>query len=135
MAFVLEKISEEDRKKYNIDRYKDRWSIDREKESYLINVGGVGRSTYTNFVLFFDGKYIEILTDRNFTNPSINEVDTTFNVDLITIPYSMKSKMEEIKGAIIEALNSYGYFGNREALGKVIVNLPQDSKIVLKNGE
>ena len=129
MGFIMEKISKEERQKYGFEISPDRWAIDRENNMFLINVGGFGRTSFTKFELHIGSEVVKIVTDSKLLNdPSIN-CDTIFNIDLIHIPMALKPRIDEIKLAICESLKKYGFFGNAEAVGKITVNLPADSRI------
>ncbi|MBM5783101.1 MAG: hypothetical protein FJ368_06770 [Pelagibacterales bacterium] len=134
MAFVLEKISEEDINRYGAQlkkagttsHYHNRWAIDRQKDMFLIHFGGCGMSDVSNYELHCGNEVVKVSTERKLDNQKT--FDTAFVIQRIEIPLSLQSRVEEIKSAISEALTKYGYCGDLKGeSGIVTINLNDSS--------
>ena len=84
MAFVNEKISDEDRKTYGIDELDNgrgrnfrRWTIDREKEIFLISTG-LNKESYKAFWVYYQKSLSTIRVTEVFDNRIKQNV---FNVE------------------------------------------------------
>ena len=132
MAFVNEKISKEDREKYNIDQINMRWNgagspqriwaIDREREIWLRefdrtidrddNGAWDGRTVWD---FYWKGILMSIKTQRtNFTylNKERSEVAMTHQLlELYIPPEGRDQDRKEILADIAEAFATYGSLG------------------------
>jgi len=136
MAFVLEKISEEDMKRYGLEaKFKPTsrqdWAIDKERNVFLIMVGGgwTGESSY--------GKY-----ELHYPNVGIVEFDSEasfsckFNLLKMLLPFALEEKIELVKHDIQNGLDTFGYLPtHKKGEVEVKVNFPKDLKIHFKKGE
>jgi hypothetical protein len=136
MGFVLEKISEEDKKKYGFDSkpyFRDMWkswAIDRDRDVFLIKVGAAGMGI-GKYELHYgdDKKIVNFYAEERAVG---NNGDAIFKILLPLIPLSMKSQVEMVKLDICNSLKKYGYFANPKDKGEVVINLPNDSEISFK---
>lgn len=130
MAFVLEELSDEQRKAMGFGvtreelsfthvRFVDIWAIDRERDAHIFSTGwgpeGDGSSE-----LHWQGKVILISHSHlggDYVPAELREraekevgqhISKFFNIYRLTIPYEIKDKLEEIKTLVKEGLNVYG---------------------------
>lgn len=141
MSFVNEFASEEDIKNYKLEGvmlryhavhkktgypYKYKWTIDREKEIYLMPVksGREERSNRQTWVLKTKGHEIEIVTDRVGKAQKYTDVPYVVSWDLVTAtPKQIESlSYEEIISILKEALTVYGDNGVDEFVKNPVVN-------------
>ena len=120
MAFINEYISEEDRKKYNIDAINERfivggtnprqWTIEKEKNTYLMCVAR-GREEFfseSTWIFFWEGNLIEleiklVSSDSKVNGPGYSHKE----IKSIKIPESLKGKEEELLRNLKEAFLAY----------------------------
>ncbi len=140
MTFVNEYASEEDVKNYKLEDvmlryhavhkktgypYGYKWTIDREKETYLMSVksGKEERSNRQTWILKIKGHEIEIVTDRVGKAQKYTDVPYVANWDLVTItPKHIESlSYEEIITILKEALTVYGDNGVDEFVKEPVV--------------
>ena len=139
MAFVNEYISDEDMKKYNLielmDYYRKldgsfhpfnlasvggrlSWTIDKERNIWLLNALSKhlpdhrdGWTGEVYFILYYQGRKIEVVLNAVSTNKATNPIQKTWRV--------LRIKEEDIKGldekeifkVLQEALSEYGLNG------------------------
>ena len=140
MAFVNERISEEDKKKYGFDYSKTFWAIDRESNAFLILCGGLPTFNERNdmvqfYELYFNGNVSYIQT--YYTMATIEEIkegkktryDVIFNIDLLQIPQSLKNDLQKVKSLISDAFKVAGFFFNSEKVGNIEVNFPTAQRL------
>lgn len=139
MTFILEKISPEDIKKYNLESKlisgssRKSWAIDRERGVFLIKpekvAMGVGRYElhYQNLgIVNFDAEERAIGNDGN----------AFFKLDFLIMPISLKDNLENIKNDVVTSLKKLGYFADPKDINiDVKVDFCDDSKIFFKQGE
>lgn len=135
MAFVLEKISEEEKERRNYQSNISRRVIDHETGVYLLKnsqeVGGYGAGFEMHFgknivLMYTESK--EQQRERDSINNQI-KIDVFHKVTEIKIPRDLHMDPEEIKLIIKEALQEYGW-GNKEYLGNVEVTIPLNCRIL-----
>jgi hypothetical protein len=121
MPFVNETIAEADKAKYEAYGFKSpfrnefvapkKWVIDRERDVFLICLGGQGRERSEIpliFVLVWKGEIIRFDTFyKGHGDPQAGQ-EFWWNVLDIVIPSLLKSKKTEIFQLIREALTEYG---------------------------
>ena len=137
MAFILEEISDEDRKKNSL--YKppypstlQKWVIDRERNIFLLFAAGAKTDddNIRFFELNWDGQKIVITaTDRWYkTEKKIDDhkfiYDISYYIEKIESPESLSVGDEDIKLAIEQALKEFGVAGSNQT-GNVKVSLPE----------
>lgn len=140
MAFILEKISEEDKERYGINpKYTSQWAIDRDNNSFLLYCGGVPTFNERNdmvqfYELYLDGNvsyittYIKQHTVQPRTKGSL-KYDIVFDINLLQIPQTLKDELEKIKNFISYGLNTGGGYISEQYIGSVTVNFPQQQKL------
>lgn len=120
MAFINEYISEEDRKKYNIDEIdkgyvvgatlaRD-WTVDKERDIYLRNVAN-GREDYSNlsdWTFYWSGELIKFRMEIIQTGRGEKGHKWAHKkITKIEIPESLQAERERIIQGIREALDVY----------------------------
>ena len=130
MAFVNEKISKEDREKYNIDQINMRWNgigtrqrdwaIDREREIWLREFNRIidrddngawdGRTVWD---FYWKGILMSIKTQRsNFTFLENNSTSMTYQLLELYIPVENKDiNIDDVLVDMAEAFSTYGSVG------------------------
>lgn len=144
MAFVNEYVSEDDIKKYDLDRvwldrnpvykiegklpsgFRHKWTVDRESDTYFMVVGGGGydRGNITNCVLYRGGQLWDIqLAEPGDGSKSFKEQPYRIVWALETIyPRQSEAAYQEVINVLKEALTVYGYAGPRsQAPGTTLV--------------
>lgn len=126
MAFVNEKISDEDKAKLSsiltfekisaqaqwIPEYRNptRWTVDRERGVYLIFLTGGGREQLPYYVLGLDGQTVVFnVHDVSQGNHSTG-IHGCYEVHDLHIPPTLESRRDEIKQLLREGLEEYAYF-------------------------
>lgn len=141
MTFVLEIISDEDRKKYNLfgtevlseeERRNlygaarflqpSRWVVRREKNAYLYPAGGIGKGARDRYFLCWDNSLIEVVSQPQNAERKINEkgvFDVVHNLHWIKIPEKLLGEISIVKDLVKEALDAYGWCGSSERTNSV----------------
>ena len=141
MAFVNERVSEEDIQKYGLDElkreyfpsdcewingrppaFRHAWTIDRERDIYFMpvkmvtEIGGSGRPEGTNRTIVhlnFQGREVSLLIERAYCSHSFT--DNPFRVAWNLLDVSTLMAPEIPRATVIsvlkEALTTYGYRG------------------------
>jgi hypothetical protein len=128
MAFVNEKIPEQDRPRFTaVINYENlrkqaryipefqsdlltRWTIDREREAYVIFITGGGREQLDYYALIIDEQSVVFNVDRKGKGNDSIGIQGHWNVYDLLIPPSLESRREEIKQLIREGLEEMAYF-------------------------
>jgi hypothetical protein len=130
MAFVSERIPEEDKNKidmkklWSIGSYfiePTRWVIDRENNVYLFPLGGGGAEMPSFFGISVQGEIITLEADRCGTGNNTTGIVLSYKVSRIMIPQIFEARRDEIKRLIREALDAYGQYGDRSHVTSVAV--------------
>jgi len=142
MTYILEDLTDEDRKKYNVrvpwgrDEIK-KWVIDRERESFLIYQMSDVDSGIRVFLLSWKGKIVEFYVHQKLSeikeNNKVVKLDSRYIVDKIFATYSFEKDIPQIKEAIEEALIAYGWNEGQEFRGKTTVDKMDDTEIIFKD--
>lgn len=124
MAFVNETISEADKPKYEAYGFKSpfrnevlppwRWAIDRERDAFLVCLGGQGGGNSEIpmiYVLVWKGAVIRFHTFRKGRGDAQTGQEWWWNVLDISTPEHLKPKQAEIFQLIREALTECGTGG------------------------
>jgi hypothetical protein len=142
MAFKNEKISDQDRAwvgklvNYESIRAISRWvhqfeplscmwTADREREAFLIGLGGggspndIGRLPYA--VLVLDGQLVVFNLVKHWVGNLSAGIDTTFEIHGLIIPDSLEHRRAEIMEILREALTERSY-SNPFADGGTVAN-------------
>ncbi|WFP49182.1 hypothetical protein PL263_13875 [Methylomonas sp. EFPC3] len=127
MAFVNEKIPEQDRGKFaaviNYENLRKQaryipefrsdllnlWAIDRVRGVYVIFVTGGGREQLEYYVLVMDGQPVVFNVDQKIMGHDSIGLQEHWSVYDLLIPPSLESRREEIKQLIREALEEKAY--------------------------
>jgi hypothetical protein len=124
MAFVNERVTDEDAKKYDFEglsktlrrevwQFKEGWTIDRDKNIFLIWMGR-GQEEFClqqKFMLWWDGQVITIsVTGADKGNP-YGKATTTWDSLLFVLPDSFKPAREEVISTLKEALTEFKFAG------------------------
>ncbi len=143
MAFVNEYVSDDDIKKYNLDRvwldrnavykiegklpsgFRHKWTVDRERDTYFMMAGGGSYDRdFTSWVLYREGQ----LWDIDLSKPG--EGSNSFDEQPYRIVWALErinlrkpeAAHREIIQVLKEALTVYGYAGpRRQAPGTTLV--------------
>ncbi len=122
MAFVLEKIPEEDKKKYGLE-LESVWPIDHKRNAVLVHSGGVPEAKF--YDLYWKDRIIRIevkgnsnLVENVFCKDDFGKdlaygvYDTDFHFYNVKIPESLRKDKDTIKCMIGEALTLVGFSGD-----------------------
>lgn len=126
MAFVNERISEEDRLRFNLDSIKRptlylqsiepyAWTIDKDRRIFLILTKG-GSEDEQNaeyFAMGWDGKVIHVKLRNESVGLFKDHVTTTWSLEHAGIPPDLQAFRAEILSALKEALVAYKVRGGR----------------------
>ena len=129
MAFKNEKIPEQDKVRIaplvNYERLKKFylgvvdnidpiwWTVDREKDVYLISLGGGGRGEPGQMpycVLGIGDQIVFFNVIQRWQGDKTVGLKHNWEVHNLRIPAALKSRREEIKQLIREAMEEYSYF-------------------------
>jgi hypothetical protein len=128
MAFINEKISEEDKARIepviNHDRMKEQtglymvrylipehWTIDRERNVYLVHlVGNMPDDRGDYWALGIEGQAVVFYAYDNSTSDSTIGIKKSFTIVDLVIPSNLEPREEEIKQLIRESLEENAYF-------------------------
>lgn len=145
MAFVTEQISNADRHKINEERLSKlapiqrishcvNWTIDRDRNAYLVQLGGGLGEIPESFALVWNDDIISIATKSKFEygkQGTRETVSVTWNISAIFLPKLLESRRIEIQQLIREALDAYGFLADRKGLESVTVNFASDCRYIL----
>lgn len=127
MAFVNEKIPEQDRPRFtaviNYENLRKQaryipefrsdllnlWAVDREREAYLVFVTGGGREQLDYYALVIDSQPVVFNVDQKGTGNHSIGIQRHLDVYDLLIPPSLESRQEEIKQLIREGLEEKAY--------------------------
>lgn len=122
MAFVNEKIPEQDRAKFesviNYENLKKQaqyipefrlnshlwWTIDREREVYILGVVGGGRDQLNYYALVINGQAIVFNEDHKTKGNDSTGLEYHWDIYDLRIPAELEPRREEIKQLIREGL-------------------------------
>ena len=152
MAFINEKISKEDREKYNIDQINMRWNgagspqriwaIDREREIWLREFNRIidrddngawdGRTVWD---FYWKGILMSIKTQRsNFTFLENNSTSMTYQLLELYIPVENKDiNIDDVLVDMAEAFSTYGSVGIYDTDDKTVTFDASNYKLVDTN--
>jgi len=135
---VLEKISEEDRKKYGFDRkphlkrmWKN-WVIDRNRGLFLIKNTGMGDIGVWEYELYYGNAVVSFTSKERSSDNMGNAV---FDIRKLVIPESLENQIGLVKSDIENALKSLGYFADFLVKETVVVTFLDSLKLIIKRGE
>lgn len=132
MAFVNERISENDREYFNsfslkspfTDQplYAREWTIDRERDVFLVGLGG--RGTYDSdipmfYALIWENEVILLDTYCKGEGNYSTGIEMWWKITKIIAPDALIKNMEEMLELIKEAFDAIGFAGVRECVTKV----------------
>jgi hypothetical protein len=136
MAFVNEVISEADKSKYGAFNFKSpftgdpvsprKWAIDRERDAFLVSLGGRGgeRSEIPAFfVLVWKGEVIRFDAFTKGRGDAQSGVEKWWNIFAISIPKHLESQREEILQLIREAIEVCGQHFDRAYVKAVHIGI------------
>lgn len=120
MAFVNERISDEDRLNFDFSHFKRpplyidsiepyNWTIDRERNIVLVWTRG-GTEEERNaqhFALQWKGQIVYAKLEREAVGLNANHVTSTWRMKHLTIPPSIEASRNEIIEALKQALTEY----------------------------
>ncbi|AEG00530.1 hypothetical protein [Methylomonas methanica] len=127
MAFKNEKISEQDIAKFDAvinyenlrkhARYISRfypsshhwWTLDREKDAYVIRVVGGGREQLDYYALVIEGQPVVFNVDDQWEGNDSVGIHAHWNVYDLCIPEELKPRRQEIKQLIREGLEEKAF--------------------------
>jgi hypothetical protein len=138
MTFVNEKISDEDREKYGIEKAADRWVVDRENGIFFVYTGAADYGRVLFYELNLNGQIIKISTERLISEKydqmrGKNISDITYNIEKIQIPENVNLSFDNLNELITKAFKKSGLFGREDYASSVTVNFPE--KITKYNQE
>lgn len=121
MAFICEKIKEEDREYFDSIGFKNIsnkpseavwWSIDRENDIILICRGGVPKEIFWGFQLYLDGNFINMIVFKRTEGDRFSyDLRINWLINEIKVPKELLKKEYDIKKIVEEAFMSYGMRG------------------------
>jgi hypothetical protein len=142
MAFIIERITDEDKKKIDLtDVTSDKWAIDKKLNAFFVPKGGMGYGDTGPTLYFFElninGDVIKIETHekdiKSLNKDKKGKYDVTFDIQkIIAVPNYFNDKLEEIKNIITEAFKIRGVSFSLDLTNSVTVNFPDDTKIFFK---
>lgn len=112
MEFVFERVSEKDWKMYNsfklsfnnrmliANKYKC-WTADKERNIYLILLGGGAFDSPEEYSLIWNNKKIHIFVYKEFVTSGLSESILHFRIENVIAPIELKQSKNEL----IEILN------------------------------
>lgn len=141
MAFVCEKIREEDREYFESIGFTQIlgepskalwWAIDKDREIILISRGGMIGVQYKEFQMYFEKELVNIRTiEKNQGDRFENNLYIKWVINKIVIPLTLKGKETELKKAIKEAFLQYGTKGVKSSqLSGVEVEICTELEVV-----
>lgn len=121
MAFVCEKISEEERRYFetigftnisNKPSETEWWAIDREKNIILICRGGIPGEIFWGYQLYLDGEFINMTVIKKTEGDRFSyDLRINWIIEEIRVPKKLVKKGYDIKKIIEEAFISFGMRG------------------------
>lgn len=136
MAFVNEIISEADQEKLKAFTFKNpvtniaitpkKWTINRERDAFLIGLGGQG--TYNSeipmfYALVWKNKVISLATYKKGVGNYRDGAELWWKITGISVPESLKPYKDEIIELIKEAIDAHGSFYKRDHVIRVNFDL------------
>lgn len=126
MAFVNEKISEEDKARIlqiiSFEKAKalamwiprihepSRWTVDHETGAYLVCLVGSGREDLAYYALGIEDNFAILNLDQKVTGDGTSGLEYYWFVQNLSLPNHFEHRRDEIKKLIDESLNEYSYF-------------------------
>ncbi|CAH1204392.1 hypothetical protein PAECIP111893_02241 [Paenibacillus plantiphilus] len=132
MAFVYEKISEADRELYQSFNLRSpfngrpletrKWTIDRERNAYLISLGGQG--TYNSDIpmfhtLIWNGNTINIDSFTTGIGDVSSGIEKFWKITKIEAPIDLYEKKDELIDLMKEAFDAKGFAGSKDCVVSV----------------
>lgn len=120
MAFVNEFISEEDKQKIDWTKFKWwknsdphrpwKWTIDRERDVFLVMLVGRGREGDHPelYALCWKGDVIRFCAERDGNGMFATGVDMLWKIFNIEIPPNLEGVKEEVLSVLREAIDAHG---------------------------
>ena len=137
MAFVNEKYPQSEkakidtlvanRPKYSRPPGSSRWTVDRERDAFLVIVGKEG-GTYEgtqeteHYVLSWKGERIHFSGDPVLSGKAKSDMVMSWLVHQVIIPPAIENQKSEVLQLIREALDAKGWLYDRDRLSTVEVN-------------
>ena len=135
MAFINERIPEEEKEKFNFEVFTDpdgekptlyKWTVDRERNAFLvlINVVGGGASgtqETEHFVLIWNQHIVRFSADPIPSGSKKDGYSLSWRVHQVEIPQSVKDMKADILSLIRDSLDTKGLFYRRDFLTSVNV--------------
>lgn len=120
MAFVNEKISDEDRRKYNVSNGYNHWVADHENQAFLLS-DGVDRERIARFKLFLNGVIMKICAEKRGGGNPEEGIHISYNVTQIAPLEIFQNKQKQTAFLIKKALSEYQDSGGGLPNCKVLV--------------
>jgi len=145
MTFVTERIPDSDLhridgeallKRCSIRRMSDKfveWTIDRERNAYLVPLGGGLGEIPGVFGLVWNDAIISFQAVRELKlgmDKSGKEIVLIWNIPTIVLPKSLHTQKDAIKQLIIDALDAYGLLSDRKGVDSVVINFAPECRYV-----
>ena len=136
MAFVFEKVPEEDWEFFRSMGLKDcwgarllditersKWCADRERNAYLVGIGGGYQDMPHFYDLWWNGYTIRMEVVETGDGNYDTKVNIIWNIWRIPIPKEIWDKRDEIMGLITEAFSVYSGWCKPKFLGSIEVSI------------
>jgi len=135
MAFVNELISEEDKQKIDWSKFKAwpsskphrpwKWTIDRERDVFLIGLVGRGREDDHPevYALSWKGDVIRFEAESGGKGMFTTGVDMFWKIFNIYIPSHLERQRQEIIETLKEAIDAHGATYKREQVKSVYIDI------------
>ena len=135
MAFVNELINEEDKKKIDWAKFKAwsfsigetpvRWTIDHDKNIFLVFLGGPGRERERPevYALCIQAEVVRIEAEIVTKGSSSNGSDVLWRILKIEIPLALNEKRSEILLIIEAAIHAHGYLFRINPINSVRIEI------------
>jgi hypothetical protein len=135
MAFVNELINEEDKQKIDWTKFKAwtyskphrpwKWTIDRERDVFLVGLIGRGRENDHPevYALSWKGNVIRFEAESEGKGYFASGVDMFWKIFNIYIPPYLEGQRQEILSTIKEAIDAYGATYKREQVKSVHIEI------------
>ena len=136
MAFVNEKIPEEEKEKFEFPVFTEtdgskptlwKWTIDKERDAFLVITdkeggGYQGTPETCHFALSWRGNFINFIGELQFLGNSRSEQSISWKVSKLVISSEIKNRHDEVFELIRESLDVMGWLYDRECLVAVNVD-------------